>query len=139
MVGGEGLFEGFDFSANPTAHGDGCQVRGIAGLQIINTVYDMGPWQRILSGGTNYAPKNAAIYFEAANGGPRNVLIDTLWINGGGYSFYHAAMNGVNVTLKNARVGRDYGYGPINSAHGPVTLQNNVWDDNGTPVPGMNN
>lgn len=132
------LMEGFDFTNNPTAHGDGIQIRGIEGLQILNTVFDMGPWQVIPYNGTNYNPKNSAIYMENVNGGCHNILIDTVWLNGGGYTFY-VNPNITGNTARHIRMGRDYGYGPINSAAiGVWTMSDNLWEDNNQPIPGMN-
>ena len=74
---------GFDYAGNPSAHGDGIQIRGVTGLNLHDVMIDMGPWQQV--GGS--FPKNAALYIENVNE-VRNVTITDVWLNGGGYTFY---------------------------------------------------
>jgi hypothetical protein len=129
------LVEGFDFTTNPSAHGDGVQVRGVTGMRITNCVFDMGTWQSINDGTTTWHPKNAAIYMEEPYQGLHDVVVDGCWLNGGGYTFYVNV--GTELYVKNCRIGRDYGYGPAAFNDGGVGWTKgpgNVWDDDGTPV-----
>jgi hypothetical protein len=98
---------GFDYASDPTSHGDGIQIRGATGLTLRNATIDMGPWQTF----DGYAPKNAAVYIENVNS-LTDVLIEDVWLNGGGYTFY-AAEGTSNCRANRMRVdGTDYGYAP---------------------------
>lgn len=99
---------GFDFSSNHEAHGDGIQIRGIDGCTIRNATVDMGPWQEFSDG---YKPKNAALYFEVVQR-LEGIVIEDVWLNGGGYTFYTAPGSSCSATRMHVD-GNDYGYGPI--------------------------
>lgn len=58
------------------AHYDGMQVRGVNGLTVECTVFDLGPYQDTYT---------AAVYLEPANGNNANVQIRNNWLLGGGY------------------------------------------------------
>jgi hypothetical protein len=79
------LVDGQDFPSTSTAHGDGLQVRGIDGLTVQRTVFDM-----YTIGGVQ-SQKNAAIYFEDVNGGDHNMHFTDVDLIGGdpyNHTFY---------------------------------------------------
>lgn len=66
------------------AHSDGTQVRGVNGLHIHDSYYQMNPWF-LVSGGNVL---NSCIFTENANGGNTNVLIERNYLEGAGYCLY---------------------------------------------------
>jgi hypothetical protein len=79
------LVDGQTFPSSSTAHGDGLQVRGIDGLTVLRTVFDM-----YTVGGVQ-SQKNAAIYFEDVYGGDRNMHFTNVDLIGGdpyNHTFY---------------------------------------------------
>ena len=72
--------DSYIFNANPQngAHADGIQVRGSSGLRFENNYMDQGP--------TFSVYKNAAVFFEEANGGNGGFIIRGNYFKGGGYT-----------------------------------------------------
>lgn len=108
-------------------HYDVMQVRGVRNLIARGNNFDAGPFiANSEDGGTN-----AAIYFENANGGNDNVLVDGNWLNGGGYMIYTSASN---ARFLNNRIGRDHKWGLLYTPGVPFVESGNVWEDTGAPV-----
>lgn len=109
------------------AHYDGTQVRGIKGLSITCSTYELGPWQ------TTY---NAGIYLENAQGGDDDIVIDHNWIDGGGFAI---SVDATNLRVTSNRFGRAYHWGVCDNAsnaggYRSFTSSGNVWDDTGAAL-----
>lgn len=108
-----------DPSPSPMAHYDGIQVRGVDRLVIRHNNFDLGAWQ---------STYNSSIYLENANGGDNDVVVDSNWLNGGGFALFVSA---VNLRVDNNRWGRAYHWGACRN-NGPLFEKSgNVWDDTG--------
>jgi hypothetical protein len=121
----------YNYIHNPnppaSAHADGTQVRGVTGLAITCSVYDLGAWQ------TTY---NSAIYLENAYQGDTNITLSNNWLNGGGYTI---SVDATNLTVTNNRFGADDHWGQCDNASNKggiaaFTSHGNVLDATGQPL-----
>jgi hypothetical protein len=82
---------------------------------------------------------NSAIQVTQDFGLVSNLLVDANWADGGGctYNFSHKGGNSLVVTTSNNRFGRNSFFDcPIlRSLSTTLNSSNDVWDDDGTPVP----
>lgn len=110
----------------PTAHADGVQARdGGANFIFRHNNFD-------LPVGLAGFVSNSAFILQSVGGQLTNAIIDSNWLNGGNYTVYGADMAGVTVT--NNQFGRGYQYG-LRSGVLDQSWIDNVWEDDGTPVP----
>lgn len=110
------------------AHWDGLQVRGINGLTVENTVFDAGPWQ---------FPYNACVYFEPANGGNSNMVMDGCWLYGGAFGLHLGEATGTNAITNNVFGGDvefDYVRAENVTAQHYQTFSGNTEEGTGNPV-----
>lgn len=103
----------------PMAHYDGTQVRGVDGLKILCSNYDLGAWQ---------STYNSAVYMENANGGTNNVTVANNWLNGGGITLYVTA---TNLTVTGNKFGRAYHWAPCRNLGAKFASSGNSWMDTG--------
>lgn len=111
------------------AHADGLQVRGVNGLSLINNAIDMGPWAQVCGQDT----LNAAVFFESANGGNSDIVLDGNYLNGAGITLRLSP--GADQKITNNRFGRSYYYAPVLNSTNPgdiILNTGNVMDDDGS-------
>jgi hypothetical protein len=108
---------------NAQDHEDGTQVRGVDGLTISCSNYDLGAWK---------PEYNSAIFLEDANGGNSNVRISHNWLNGGGFTL--AIQRVANLTVDGNALGTDAHWGSCDSTSlaGSFVFTANTVD--GTPT-----
>ena len=113
-------------------HTDGLQIRGVNGFTLLRSALDMGEWFQV--GGEDVL--NAAFFPEGGNGGNQNMLLDSCYFNGGGYTVRVRAATGT-YEIKDCIFGPDAQFGQVTREDGgesQIVTQsgNTLW--NGTPV-----
>ena len=107
---------------SPTAHYDGTQVRGVDGLKILCSTYELGTWE---------STYNAAIYMENANGGTTNVTVANNWLDGGGITLY---VNATNLRVTGNKFGRAYHWDVCRNTGATFNSSGNSWADSGAAL-----
>ena len=124
---------------NDGAHADGNQTRVGSNITFRGNFFDLPhPWSP--NGPPPPYKSNACSINQAEIADIVNLVMDSNWINGGGYSVYFEAQNKTgqqyncdSCKLINNRFGRDYVYGPlvVTGNVTNLTVDGNVWDDTG--------
>jgi Right handed beta helix region len=110
---------------NEGDHYDGIQVRGVDGLLIECSVFDLGAYQDTYT---------AAVYLENANGNNADVRVLNNWLLGGGY-IVHMSSDTVSAQFTGNRFGGQARWGicyPSNPAN--LTASGNTAYADGDPV-----
>lgn len=113
-----------DLSNGDGEHNDAVQSTGGSGVTIRHSD---------LSGASN-----AAVQAGDENGATLGMTIECNWLSGGGYTLNirgAGATVPMNTTIVNNRFGRDASYGPWTLDDPNPTIEGNVYDDDGTPIP----
>ena len=112
-------------------HCDGLQIRGCLRLTLTRCALNLGPWFQV--GGTNVL--NAALFPENANGGNTDLIVDSCYLNGGGYDTYLSVVTGRHEWTNN-RFGSDWNFGVLNNPDPvtPTVWTGNVLDSDGSTV-----
>ncbi len=107
-------------------HYDCIQIRGVQGFTLRRCYLDQGP---VFVG----SPFNATIFFENANGGNDNCLVEYVYSRAA--SYYHLYLFATNLTLRNMTFARIPGPPSTNVLYGatPGFTQSAITWDDGTP------
>ena len=114
------------------SHSDGVQMIGGSNVTIRRNHFDMPHDEPGFT--------NSQVMIIQTHSPIDGVIIDSNWINGGGYSVQitdKGVGNGYprNVEITNNRFGREYQFGPLRFKDGtPDVVAGNVWDDTGAPI-----
>ena len=114
------------------SHSDGVQMVGGSNVTIRRNHFDMPHDEPGFT--------NSQVMIIQTHSPIDGVIIDSNWINGGGYSVQindKGVGNGypLNVQITNNRFGREYQFGPLRFKDGtPDVVAGNVWDDTGAPI-----
>jgi hypothetical protein len=109
------------------AHADGNQTIGGSDITFRHNFFDLphdvpAPYK-----------SNACFILQTKTGPITNFLIDSNWLNGGGWTIYAPAKDGTNIQIINNKFGRDYRFGLI-VGKDATTFTGNVWEDTGEPL-----
>jgi hypothetical protein len=83
-------------------HVDGVQVRGLDGLTIQNSYFELNTFQD---------SDNGAFFTQTANGGHSNIRLDNSWFNGGGFAFRYEGDTGGYFEVMNCSFPNGYKWG----------------------------
>jgi hypothetical protein len=109
------------------AHADGNQTIGGSNITFrYNNI-----WMPVV--GPNYpGPPYKANAAFMNSGTISNFVIESNWLNGGGYTIYCGKYDEGGVSVRNNKFGRDYRYGVVTNSCDEWT--GNTWEDTGDPI-----